>query len=59
MTETTQGANGRVFISYSRKDKVFVQKLNDALDSAGVKAWVDWEGIESAPNEASKWVWLY
>jgi hypothetical protein len=34
-----------VFISYSRKDKLFVKKLNDALDAAGVNAWVDWEGI--------------
>lgn len=37
--------NSRVFISYSRKDKDFVKKLNNALDSAGVDAWVDWEGI--------------
>lgn len=50
MTETTQGANGRVFISYSRKDKAFVQKLNDALDKMGVHAWVDWEGIELASD---------
>ena len=50
MTETNQGANGRVFISYSRKDKPFVQKLNDALDNAGVRAWVDWEGIELASD---------
>ncbi len=34
-----------VFISYSRKDKVFIRKLNDALDAAGINAWVDWEGI--------------
>jgi hypothetical protein len=50
MVEATQGANGRVFISYSRKDKAFVQKLNDALDTAGVQAWVDWEGIELASD---------
>src|SRR5512134_1618324 len=50
MAETTQGANGKVFISYSRKDKPFVQKLNDALDKAGVQAWVDWEGIELASD---------
>jgi WD40 repeat protein len=52
MAETTQGANGSgsVFISYSRKDKAFVQKLNDALDAAGVQAWVDREGIELASD---------
>jgi len=43
-------SNGSVFISYSRKDKVFIQKLNDALDNAGVNAWVDWEGIELASD---------
>jgi hypothetical protein len=35
----------KVFISYSRKNKEFVKKLNDALDNSGVEAWVDWEGI--------------
>jgi len=35
----------KIFISYSRKDKPFVQKLNDAIDAAGIDAWVDWEGI--------------
>ncbi|HSG44331.1 MAG TPA: TIR domain-containing protein, partial [Anaerolineales bacterium] len=50
MAETTQGSQGSVFISYSRKDKAFVQKLNDALDNAGVDAWVDWEGIELASD---------
>jgi len=35
----------KIFISYSRKNKPFVRKLNDALDSAGIEAWVDWEGI--------------
>ena len=41
MTEQAAGANGRAFISYSRKDKAFVKKLNDALDKAGVHPWVD------------------
>lgn len=50
MTESTQAANGSVFISYSRKDKAFVQQLNAALDQAGVQAWVDWEGIELASD---------
>ncbi len=50
MAESKQGSQGSVFISYSRKDKAFVQKLNDALDNAGVQAWVDWEGIELASD---------
>jgi len=50
MADQVKGANGSVFISYSRKDKAFVKKLNDALDSAGVHAWVDWEGIELASD---------
>ncbi|PWB69814.1 MAG: hypothetical protein C3F07_18405 [Anaerolineales bacterium] len=50
MAEPIQGPVGSVFISYSRKDKGFVQKLNEALDNAGVHAWVDWEGIELASD---------
>lgn len=38
----------RIFISYSRKDKVFVRKLNDAIDAAGIEAWVDWEDLVSS-----------
>ncbi|MEJ5224634.1 MAG: TIR domain-containing protein [Anaerolineales bacterium] len=41
--KTPQGS--KVFISYSRKDKDFVRRLNDSLDAGGVDAWVDWEGI--------------
>lgn len=40
-----QASKRSVFISYSRKDKEFVRKLNDSLDSSEVEAWVDWEGI--------------
>lgn len=40
-----QEATSKVFISYSRRNKAFVQKLNDSLDNSGVDAWVDWEGI--------------
>ena len=50
MTDINQGPQGSAFISYSRKDKSFVKKLNDALDNAGVQAWVDWEGIELASD---------
>ena len=34
-----------VFISYSRKDKDFVQRLDEALKKREREAWVDWEGI--------------
>src|SRR6266576_2259605 len=34
-----------VFISYSRKDKDFVHRLDEALKSRGREAWVDWEDI--------------
>ena len=34
-----------IFISYSRKDKPFVVRLNDALKKTGKETWVDWEGI--------------
>ncbi len=46
MTDQEQSAaSSNVFISYSRKNKKFAQKLNDSLDSSGIEAWVDWEGI--------------
>jgi tetratricopeptide (TPR) repeat protein len=34
-----------VFISYSRHDSEFVQRLNNAFISAGRLAWVDWQNI--------------
>jgi WD40 repeat protein len=34
-----------VFISYSRKDKDFLHRLDESLKSRGREAWVDWEGI--------------
>lgn len=37
-----------LMISYSRKDKEFIQKLHDGLIKLGIAAeniWVDWEGI--------------
>ncbi len=54
MADKKQGANGSVFISYSRRDKKFIKKLNDGLDKAGVQAWVDWEGIEIASDWRAK-----
>ena len=37
-----------VFISYSRKDREFVKRLEAELQSRGREAWVDWEGIRPA-----------
>ncbi len=34
-----------VFISYSRKDKPFVQKLYETLLAEGLEVWVDWGNI--------------
>src|SRR6476620_10800397 len=34
-----------VFISYSRKDKEFVRRLDEALKSRGREVWVDWQDI--------------
>jgi WD40 repeat protein len=34
-----------VFISYSRKDKEFVRRLDEELKRRGREAWVDWAGI--------------
>ncbi len=33
------------FISYSRKDKIFVQRVHDALIEHQKELWVDWEDI--------------
>jgi WD40 repeat protein len=41
-----------VFISYSRKDKIFVERLCRALTAQQREAWVDWEGI---PYSAEWW----
>ncbi len=35
----------QVFISYSHKDKSFVQELASALQQKGIDPWVDWEDI--------------
>ena len=34
-----------VFISYSRRDKAFVQRLHEALTAREYDVWVDWEDI--------------
>lgn len=41
-----------VFISYSRKDKAFVQQLHQALTSQKRDVWIDWEDI---PATADWW----
>jgi hypothetical protein len=41
-----------VFISYSRRDKAFVERLNEGLASRGKDAWVDWEDIPAS----AEWV---
>lgn len=41
-----------VFISYSRKDKDFVVRLNNALAAQNRDTWVDWEDI---PASADWW----
>ncbi|KXK11786.1 MAG: TIR domain protein [Chloroflexi bacterium OLB14] len=41
----TESKKSTVFISYSRKNKAFVRKLDAALEEQGINAWVDWEGI--------------
>jgi hypothetical protein len=35
-----------IFISYSRKDKEFVRRLDGELARRGREAWVDWESIQ-------------
>jgi len=39
-----------VFISYSRKDKEFVQVLYQALEQSQYDAWIDWEDIPATAN---------
>jgi len=41
-----------LFISYSRKDKNFAQKLSASLDGMGFESWVDWDDI---PPTADWW----
>src|SRR5258708_6822981 len=35
----------QVFLSYSRKDQVFVRKVHEELKQVGRDAWVDWSDI--------------
>jgi hypothetical protein len=38
---------GFIFISYSRKDKAFVQRLTGDLQRHGVAVWIDQEGLKA------------
>ena len=42
----------KVFISYSRRNQPFVEKLHASLTKEGLDTWVDWEGI---PLTADWW----
>jgi WD40 repeat protein len=39
-----------IFISYSRRNKVFTQKLFEALKGANREVWADWEDIPAASD---------
>ena len=47
-----KGNTTKVFISYSRRDKEMVLKLNEAIGKHGIDTWVDWENI---PLTADWW----
>jgi hypothetical protein len=36
---------GQIFISYSRRDKGFVDQLVQDLGKNGFEVWIDWEDI--------------
>jgi WD40 repeat protein len=38
------------FISYSRRDQVFAQRLVDSLNLSGRDSWIDWSGIDGAED---------
>lgn len=42
--------NTYVFISYSRRDNVFIEKLTEALRTVGVRTWTDIENIAAGTN---------
>ena len=45
--KTAPDANKDIFISYSRKDKEFVQGIYTRLEKAGLKCWLDTDGMFS------------
>ncbi|MCB0118732.1 MAG: TIR domain-containing protein [Anaerolineales bacterium] len=40
----------KVFISYSRRDKIFAQQLTERLKSKSVDVWADWEDLPPSSN---------
>ncbi len=50
--ENAGGSGIKVFLSYSRRDKTFVQQIHDAIRKQGLDVWVDWENI---PLTADWW----
>jgi len=51
-TESSAPALPRAFISYSRRDVAVARIVFDGLESRGIDAWIDWEGI---PPSAEWW----
>ena len=47
-------ANPYVFITYSRKDRSFVERLTGVLAAAGVETWTDVSNIEPGQNWQSE-----
>lgn len=42
---SAEGSGADVFVSYAREELFFVQRLGSLLESAGLRAWVDVEGV--------------
>ena len=45
------GSQGKIFISYSRRDLAFVKPIKDELETNGFPCWMDLDGIESGAEE--------
>ena len=52
--ESQQVQNPDVFISYSRRDRAFVERLAQALKQHRIQVWVDWERIPVAASWRDK-----
>ena len=39
-----------IFISYSRRDSTFVNRLSKKLHEQGLDVWIDWEDIPYSSN---------
>ena len=47
---------GRIFISYSRKDLDAVEPIKEELEASGFSCWMDLEGIESGSDEFTDYI---